>query len=349
MDDDGFTSEGLQVSSVTTLRDANGAEFDRRTVDPESIRVDPDGGVLWTTEGATSAGIPPALWVSGADGTVTGSIPLPGAFVPQVVDGRVITGSRDNKSLESLAVSPDQTIVTTAVENSLVQDGPAASLNTSSPSRVVRFDRSTGQDVGQYVYRVDPVEDAPTEPLPAPINTYSADRGLSELVALNSTDYLAVERSFASGVGYRIKVYWTSILGATDVRATAQLAGDEKVMPKRLIFDFASTDVTPDNVEGITWGPTLTNGDRTLVLSVDDNFGFLGSNTSFHLLRVPSGALPMKSLDINADGEADVRDLARALFTQAGDIDGDGKRGIKDLALWRTYFETIARSTSVAR
>lgn len=336
----GFTDAGMKVTGVTTLLNSDSEPYGRRTVDPESIRLDPArSGVLWTTEGSTAAGIPPALLVSDRDGGLHGEIDLPTEFVPELEDGRVIRGARNNQSLESLAVSPDGKTITAALENALVQDGPAASLNAPSPSRVVRFERSTGKLLAQYLYNVDPIENAPTEPFPEPGNTYWADRGLSELVALNSTDYLAVERSFATGVGFRVKVYWTSILGASKVKGS--VSGKEKLMPKRLVFDFSTTKTVPDNVEGITWGPKLRNGDRTLVLAVDDNFGSSGSKGAFHLLRVPTGSVPINSLDVNKDGKVDKRDAARILLTKAGDIDGDGKRGSKDLKLWATYYEAI--------
>ncbi len=42
---------------------------------------------------------------------------------------------------------------------------------------------------------------------------------------------------------------------------------------KRLVLDLNGTDVTPiDNVEGITWGPKLENGNPTLILVSDNNF-----------------------------------------------------------------------------
>ena len=44
-------------------------------------------------------------------------------------------------------------------------------------------------------------------------------------------------------------------------------------MKKHLIFDFASLKLPHlDNIEGMTWGPTLANGKRTLVFVSDDNF-----------------------------------------------------------------------------
>jgi hypothetical protein len=95
-----------------------------------------------------------------------------------------------------------------------------------------------------------------------------------------------VERSFASGVGFAIRLYWTSTRGATDVSGEDALTGTETPMRKKLLFDFTTSGTDADNVEGITWGPVLPDGSRSLVLVSDDNFGFNGGTTKFHLLAV---------------------------------------------------------------
>ena len=43
-------------------------------------------------------------------------------------------------------------------------------------------------------------------------------------------------------------------------------------MTKRPLLDLAVLGIRPDNVEGITFGPRLDDGRRTLVLISDDNF-----------------------------------------------------------------------------
>lgn len=149
-------------------------------------------------------------------------------------------------------------------------------------------DLRTGRPEAEYVYEVDPVSDAPTAPLPPPVNTYAADRGVSEILAINGSDYLTVERSFASGVGFAIRLYWATTLGATDVGGEDALSGTETPMRKKLLYDFTLSGTDADNVEGITWGPRLPDGARSLVLVSDDNFGFNGGVTKFHLLSVPA-------------------------------------------------------------
>ena len=70
---------------------------------------------------------------------------------------------------------------------------------------------------------------------------------------------------------------------ATDVRAIDALADDRdqplpRIVPmrKRLVLDFTTLGLSYlDNIEGMSWGPTLPNGHRTLVFVSDDNFNIL--------------------------------------------------------------------------
>ncbi|MEI5522123.1 esterase-like activity of phytase family protein [Streptomyces brasiliscabiei] len=281
------------LDALTVLDDTTGEPFAAKAVDPEAIRWNPGGkGLLWTSEGASSSGQPAFVRETSASGAYVRELPLPKAYAPvRSESGTLTAGVRNNQALEGLTLSPDGREAVTITENALVQDGPAAGLTAKSPSRLLVMDRRTGRAEAEHVYEVDPISAAPTAPLPAPVGTYSADRGVSEILAINKTDYLTVERSFASGVGFAIRLYWTTTRGATDVRGKAKLSGSERPMPKKLLYDFTLSATDADNVEGITWGPTLPDGSRTLVLVADDNFGFNGSVTRFHLLSVRPGLL----------------------------------------------------------
>jgi hypothetical protein len=46
------------------------------------------------------------------------------------------------------------------------------------------------------------------------------------------------------------------------------------VASKRLVLDVATTGIRRvDNIEGMTFGPKLPNGNRSLIMVSDDNFG----------------------------------------------------------------------------
>ncbi|WP_326575942.1 esterase-like activity of phytase family protein [Streptomyces sp. NBC_00481] len=288
-----FAEDKPTLDTLTVLDDTTGEPFAAKAVDPEAIRWNPDGeGLLWTSEGASASGQPAFVRETSTSGAYVRQLPLPKAYAPvRSESGTLTAGVRNNQALEGLTLSPDGRKVVTITENALVQDGPAAGLTAKSPSRLLVADRRTGEAEAEHVYEVDPISAAPTAPLPAPVGTYAADRGVSEILAINKTDYLTVERSFASGVGFAIRLYWTTTRGATDISGKQALTGSEKPMPKTLLYDFTLSGTDADNVEGITWGPTLPDGSRTLVLVADDNFGFNGSVTKFHLLSVRPGLL----------------------------------------------------------
>ncbi|GAB2832109.1 esterase-like activity of phytase family protein [Lentzea nigeriaca] len=334
-----FATATPVVHGLTVLSDTNGKPFARKTVDPEAIRWTPTGSLLWTSEGAANSGQPAFVREATQSGGYLRELPLPQAYAPtKSATGALVAGVRDNQALEGLTLSPDGDRVVTITENALVQDGPAASLTAKSPSRLLVLDRASGQPQAEHVYQVDPIADAPTAPLPPPVNTYAADRGVSEILAANETDYITVERSFASGVGFSVRLYWTSTLGATDVRGRQALTGREKAMPRKLLYDFTGSGIVPDNVEGITWGPRLADGSRSLILVADDNFGFNGSSTKFHLLSVRRDLFTLHTPDVNRDGALDAKDL-RAIphGGPAGDLNGDGRSDGRDVRLWNAY------------
>lgn len=355
LDRAGFADDKPDLDGLTVLADTTGDPFAPKTVDPEAIRWTPGGkSLLWTSEGASSAGQPAFVREAAMSGGYVRELPLPTAYAPvRSAAGTLTAGVRNNQALEGLTLSPDGRTVATITENALVQDGPAAALTTKSPSRLLLMDRRTGKPEAEHVYEVDPISDAPTAPLPAPVGTYAADRGVSEVLAINETDYLTVERSFASGVGFSIRLYWTSTIGATDVNGKDALSGTEKPMPKKLLYDFTTSATDADNVEGITWGPRLPDGSRSLVLVADDNFGFNGSVTKFHLLSVRSGLLANRTPDVNGDGAVSAKDLAAVPTAgPAGDLDGNGRTDAADVRLWITYtraFPTTQKPPSTGR
>ncbi len=73
------------------------------------------------------------------------------------------------------------------------------------------------------------------------------------------------------GVGTKIRIYESDTSDATNI-LDAPL-GSARPVTKRLLVDLADLGLDPiDNIEGMTWGPPLPTGERTLVLVSDDNF-----------------------------------------------------------------------------
>jgi hypothetical protein len=59
---------------------------------------------------------------------------------------------------------------------------------------------------------------------------------------------------------------------ADDISATAGITPVIKPMAKKLLLDLNTLNRFIDNIEGVTFGPTLSNGHRSLILVADDNF-----------------------------------------------------------------------------
>ena len=116
-------------------------------------------------------------------------------------------------------------------------------------------------------YPLDPIPVAPIPP------TAAADNGISEILAVDKDHYLVLERSFATGVGNSIRLYEIDLRGANNILRDPSLAdGAYRPVTKRLVADFADLGLSHiDNVEGMSWGPQLRAGERSLVFVSDDN------------------------------------------------------------------------------
>lgn len=270
------TGDGVRVTGVYRLRDNDGRSFAPRSVDAESIRVDHRRARLyWASEGNPGVAASPSVREMTLAGDPVRALQLPAKYLP-----RGARGVRSNLAFESLTLSPDGSRVIAATESALRQDGPPATLAAGSPCRVPVWDRASGRLLSEHVYLTDPVARPPLLPGGVAMN------GLSELLTLDSQRLIALERSYSVGASFTVRLYLASFAGATDVSGIDALAGTTYTpMHKHLLVDLAipmagrtappgTPALTPpiDNYEGITLGPRLPNGNRSLILVSDDNF-----------------------------------------------------------------------------
>ncbi len=286
-DASGFAAtDAVVIHRQVNMQRPDGSSFpaNARTVDPEGIRVAPNGNLYWSSEGNWSANpanrYQPFVREMSPDGVFVREFATPTMF--NYVDN-ASTGGRSNKLFEALTVAPDGTLYT-ANEDALIQDGPITTLDAGSVVRVTALDPVTGAAGAQYAYQLPPipVDAAPGAP-------FGPDNGLPELLALSNTEFIAVERAFAFGVGNTIRLVLTRITPeTTDIRGIAGLVGASVTpMSRELLLEMPISyqGVTLDNIEAISWGHALANGHRTLVLAADNNFS--GSQvTQFIALEV---------------------------------------------------------------
>lgn len=270
---------GVTPTAVTILGQPGGGAYPDQRIDPEGLRRAPDGTIFYASEGirqpvfGTETRIDPFVRRANADGSFIGEAATPGYFSPGPVENTT-TGVRTNFGFESLAISPDGAVVSTVNENALIQDGPAATFGVDGVTRLTQFDSGTGALVAQYVYLADPPAE-PSNPVDA-----TAFTGIVEMLDLGGGEYLVLERTFAIGGAqsstgdHFIEIYLASTAGATDVSGLTSLEGAVyAAMTKTLFADLNTLVPFLTNVEGLTFGPDLANGDRTLLLVGDNNFG----------------------------------------------------------------------------
>jgi 3-phytase len=108
--------------------------------------------------------------------------------------------------------------------------------------------------------------------------TAFAVNGLVELLPFNDEFMLSMERSAsvgAPGTGITIKLYTVAFPGAGDVSGLDSIAGvldDVRPVEKEPLLDLGGLGIPLDNVEGITVGPELPDGRRSLLLVSDNDF-----------------------------------------------------------------------------
>lgn len=261
----------VRLTGTSALRRPNGGTHAPNSVDPESIRFDPRSGDLWWS----SEGLRPGGSDSGAhriDPSI-GRVHRAGDHAGRVAVAPNLrmsahAGARQNLALEGLALAAGGTRVVSAMEGPLLQDGPEPTTERGALTRISVQARN-GRVLSQHAYPVDPVfADSPGGGF--------ATNGVTSILPTGEPGrYLVMERSFVSGVGNSIRIYAVSTRQATDVSGTRSLRGaDVTTARKELLVDLSRFEglSTVDNVEGMTWGPRLPSGKRTLVLVSDDNF-----------------------------------------------------------------------------
>jgi hypothetical protein len=257
--------DGVEFVGTHPLLDVGGTPFPALDADagptvvppdPEGIAVDGARGVLyWSSEGKREGAVmrDPSVRIATLDGRYAGEFALPSDL--RMSDGP--RGPRQNRALEGLTLTPDGRHLWAAMEGPGFEDGELPTPDSGALTLVTRFDVEARTATAQYLYPLDKVRSGP-----------DGDNGLTDLVALDDKNFLAVER----GYGDRLQagVYRVSVDSADEV--LGRRSQGARPMTKTLLVDLPGAVDPIDNVEGITLGPALLDGRRTLLLVGDDNF-----------------------------------------------------------------------------
>lgn len=279
------------ISSVTFLgatlldSDANtpGVQpYAHNQSDTEEIVFLPDDTLVVSSE--RDADNNPWLRHFALDGTLLGELPLPEAFLPASAPdstGRMVQnrGVRPNLGFEGVTLAPDEGAIYAINEEALAQDGSIATTSAGTVTRLLRysFDGATATPTREVAYRTEKIFASPDPP------DQVADNGVSALIwargVLPEFDFLTMERAFLPGTGNDVNIYGVRVSGADDVSTVASLASfNGRSVDKTLLVNMASVGVTADNLEGLTWGPRLPNGNTALLVVSDDNFSSTQTN-----------------------------------------------------------------------
>lgn len=273
----------LIPEAVTYLKDNEGSPYAPGKLDPEGMAFVPPDKLLISSEGSPAGGIAPAVGeYSLATGQLQTVLPLPDRYIPDGILNTERTqkglnavkaqGIQENISFEALAINlssgtggvyePYRLFV--ATEGPLLQD---LDLTADIPykNRLLHYtiDQYQTTLVSEHLYEME------LSPTGAVLH------GLSEIAVLDQGGhFLGIERSYGFQ-GFNIKLFQLASGGATDISAIASLQGDTSgigPIRKKLVLDLADLPLPLQNYEAMTFGPSLPNGDRTLIVASDDNF-----------------------------------------------------------------------------
>lgn len=283
---DGTLDEGdIDFLDTTELLERGREGFAPGGLDPEGLVVRGDSLYI-SSEGNIFADpiIDPFIRRYNLRGQVADRLRIPDHYLPNGVDH----GVRFNLAFESLNLTPDRRTLITAAEGALFQDGPASTFDNGSLARILEYRVGRPNAVREYAYEVD----AWAEP-----SDIFGVNGIVEVLPIdNAGTMLVMERSFSvggslgGGTANVVSIYEISTKGATNTLRTDALYEDGEPVDltpvsKRLLFSFDDLETPIDNIEGMTFGPTLPDGRRTVVIVSDNNFS-AGQFTQFMALAV---------------------------------------------------------------
>ncbi len=240
-----------------------------RALFPLTLRVEPETGRI--AEGRFGGPMPvktkrgdfegiayvPALkrlYVSGESGGGIVGFDLQADATFTVEVPKVFARARRNKSLESLTYGAGA--LWTANEEALEGDGAVSSGSAGTVVRLQKFD-----------FRMRPAEQFAYRTEPSFFRIGSAGTGVSDLLALPNGELLVLER--VVGLGLEVRIFLVDFTGATDTGALARLNGsDFTPVRKTLLYERHTASA---NFEGITLGPELADGWRSLILIADSS------------------------------------------------------------------------------
>lgn len=286
------TIDSIAFTNVTTLRRVDGSPYPgskqdpAHTPDPEALRFNPRSGQLvWSSEGERivrgkdTVLEDPAIIVMRPEGRYADSFPIPDILRMHAVE----KGPRQNEVLEGMSFADNYRTLWVNAEGPLYEDGPRADVVANDAwIRLFKFDVRTKKNIAQYAYHLDPVAYPSTPATAFKVN------GVPDILWIGDNRMLVMERSFSTGrLTSNVKLFIADLSNAENIIGNRSLRQSPPRRPvtKKLLLNLDDLGIFIDNVEGMTFGPTLPNGHRSLILVSDNNFSLL-ERTQFFLFEI---------------------------------------------------------------
>lgn len=247
------------TGSLAALQAWNG-KGDCPSLDPEGLRLVNDLVLISDEYG-------PSLRFFDRSGRLQSEVVISSKFgLSERKSPAMKEGTFSNRGLEGICQTPKGGTLVAVFQGPLVQDGRIVKkkcLGVHSRWLVIQRDLRTMSELN-YV-----LEDEST--------------GVSEVLAIDETRFLVLERDSESGVDAKIKrIYLADIAEASDISQvdsiTQGLPTGLKPIRKELVIDLMhpsyglNGEKTPEKPEGLAWGPWMPDGRKLLVVCFDNDF-----------------------------------------------------------------------------
>jgi len=261
--------------NVITLKTKEGVPFKKGMADFEGIALWGDD-VTISSEGWINKEPPvdPEIIQFNRKGDYKLNLEIPEQFLSK--KDTVKYGPRDNLVFEALSATKDGATLWVGAEEALSQDDRTSTPSYDSTLRLIQYKGL--KPVKQVAYKLEKVPSIKVAGLTV------GETGLSDILAVDDNHFYSIERSYLPLAKKAvIRLFYNTVTDkTTDISKMDSLnksLKELKRVDKEMIADLEDfkNQMSPnfqnlDNIEGICYGPTLSNGHETIILVSDNNF-----------------------------------------------------------------------------
>ncbi|TDQ27803.1 esterase-like activity of phytase family protein [Tenacibaculum caenipelagi] len=258
------------------------SQFSKNHVlDLESIFVD-KGLINLTSEGSIRYKKDPSIFQVDFNGEFKSEMTIPSYF-----KATSEAKPKHNGVFEGSSKGIDGKGFWVAMEAPLEADGEEPTFHeTQSPIRITYFDNESKEATKQFAYQLEKID----KPAKGNVNL----NGVTAILEYEKDHFFVIERAYQSGYGSYgnvVRIFKATIDDtSTNILEIQSLKNEKYIsLKKELLLDFSAiqsqlTNKIIDNIEAITLGPKLSNGNRSLIVASDDNFQVYGKQLNQFLL-----------------------------------------------------------------